>query len=91
MPTAANLTGDLCDWPKQIYNPLTTRENPAQPGTFLRDPFPGKPVPTSLINPGMVYFAKTVLPAPEYTGVADRNAINRVPSTTAKPIVQRAR
>ncbi|HWB95137.1 MAG TPA: carboxypeptidase regulatory-like domain-containing protein, partial [Bryobacteraceae bacterium] len=53
VPTAANLAGDMSDWPKQIYNPLTTRENPAQPGTFLRDPFPGNQIPMSLINPGM--------------------------------------
>lgn len=82
VPTAANLAGDLSDWPKQIYNPLTTRANPAQAGTFLRDPFPSNQIPSSMINPGMAYFAKTVLPAPEYTGVADRNAINRTPNVS---------
>lgn len=82
VPTPANLAGDLSDWPKQIYNPLTTRPNPAQPGTFLRDPFPANQIPVSLMNPGMVYFAQTVLPNPEYTGVADRNAINRMPNNS---------
>lgn len=79
VPTEANLRGDLSDWPKQIYNPLTTRVNPAAAGTFLRDPFPGNQIPASLLNPGMVYYSQNVLPKPEVTGVADRNAINRSP------------
>jgi outer membrane receptor protein involved in Fe transport len=80
VPTARNLDGDLSDWPKQIFNPLSTRPNPAQPGTYLRDPFPNNQIPANTINPGMLYFAKTVLPAPEDTGLADRNAINRTPN-----------
>ncbi len=81
VPTAANLNGDLSDWPKQIFNPYTTRANPAQAGSFIRDPFPGNVLPASMINPGMLFFAKTVLPPTEPTGVADRNAINRTPNT----------
>ncbi|HYV30718.1 MAG TPA: hypothetical protein VEO53_06370, partial [Candidatus Binatia bacterium] len=77
VPTDANLQGDLSDWPKQIYNPYSTRPNTAQAGTFVRDAFPGNQIPASLLNPGMVYFVKTVLPKPEVTGIADRNAINR--------------
>jgi outer membrane receptor protein involved in Fe transport len=78
VPTEANLQGDLSDWPKPIYDPASTRPNPGQAGTFIRDPFPGNRIPTSSLKPGMVYFARTVLPPPEPTGVADRNAINRV-------------
>ena len=52
VPTAANLAGDMSDWPKQIYNPLTTRANPAAPGTFIRDPFPANQIPPSLDEPG---------------------------------------
>ena len=77
VPTGANLNGDLSDWPKQIYDPFSTRPNPAQAGTFVRDAFPGNQIPASLLKPGMVYFARTVLPKPEPTGIADRNAINR--------------
>ncbi|MBI3683912.1 MAG: TonB-dependent receptor [Acidobacteria bacterium] len=80
VPTEANLQGDLSDWPKQIYNPLSTRPNPAQAGTFVRDPFPQNQIPAAMLKPGMVYFARTVLPKPEYTGLADRNAINRAPN-----------
>lgn len=77
VPTEANLRGDLRDWPKQIYDPFSTRVNPVQPGTFLRDPFPQNQIPASRLDPGMVYFSQTVLPKTEYTGVGDRNAINR--------------
>jgi len=81
VPTAANLEGNLSDWPKQIFNPFSTRPNPAQPGTFIRDPFTGNRIPASLLKPGMLYFARTVLPQAEFTGLADgRNAINRAPN-----------
>lgn len=81
VPTEANYRGDLSDWPKQIYNPFTTRPNPAQAGTFARDPFPQNQIPLSLYKPGMLYFAQTVLPKGEFTGLADgRNAINRTPN-----------
>ena len=83
VPTDANLRGDLRDWPMQIYDPFSTRENPAKPGTFLRDPFSGNQIPASLLNPGMVYYAQTVLPKPEPVpaGLGDRNAVNRTPNS----------
>ena len=34
-----------------IYDPLTTRPNPAQPGTFIRDAFPNNTIPTDRIHP----------------------------------------
>jgi hypothetical protein len=34
-----------------IYDPATTRANPASPGTFLRDPFPGNIIPESRLDP----------------------------------------
>jgi hypothetical protein len=58
VPTEANLAGDLSDWPRQIYNPFSTRPDPAHLGQFLRDPFPDNIIPASLINPGMVTYAK---------------------------------
>lgn len=79
VPTAANLQGDLSDWPTGIYNPATTRPNPNVPGTYLRDPFPGNRIPGSLINPGMVYFAQNTLPAPIQTGLPNLNALDTTP------------
>lgn len=76
VPTTAELGGDLSDDPRQIYNPFTTRPDPAHPGQFTRDPFPGNRIPASLIDPGMLLYAKTTLPAPNFSGVANLNAID---------------
>jgi len=75
VPTPANLQGDLSDWPQQIYDPFSTRASAN--GTFVRDPFSGNRIPASRLNPGMVYFAQTVLPPIEPTGIANQNAWNR--------------
>jgi hypothetical protein len=79
VPTAAELGGDLSDDPRQIYNPFTTRPDPSNPGQFIRDPFPRNQIPASLLDPSMLLFAKTTLPAPNFSGVADRNAIDGSP------------
>ena len=41
VPTAAELSGDFTNSAQrnQIYNPFSTRPNPAKAGTFIRDPF----------------------------------------------------
>src|SRR6266566_1208450 len=36
---------------KVIYDPITTRANPAQPGRFIRDPFPGNIIPAGRLDP----------------------------------------
>ena len=51
IPTDAHLRGDFSDLLAidpvryQIYDPLTVRPDPARPGFFIRDPFPGNIVP----------------------------------------------
>jgi hypothetical protein len=84
VPTVANLQGDLSDWPLPIYNPLSTRLDPSRPGTFVRDAFPGNRIPASLIDRGTVLYAKTVLPPPIATGLADRNALDTTPRQTSQ-------
>ena len=79
VPTSANLAGDFSDWPSQIYNPFSTRGDPANPGQYIRDPYPGNIIPTSQLSPGMLLFAKTVLPAPIYTGVSVFNGRDTTP------------
>jgi hypothetical protein len=69
VPTAAELTGDfsaLLQGPKpiQLYNPFTTRADPANPGSFIRDPFPNNNI-SSVLNSGAVSLAKAVFPAPQ--------------------------
>ncbi|MGH9632732.1 MAG: TonB-dependent receptor domain-containing protein, partial [Bryobacteraceae bacterium] len=79
VPTEANLNGDFSDEPRQLFNPFSTRPDPARPGSFIRDPFPNNQIPASLLSPQMVAFARATLPAPVATGVSDRNAIDPTP------------
>ena len=79
VPTEANLRGDLSDDPRQIYNPFTTRPDPDHPGLFIRDPFPNNQIPENLLDPGLLLYAKTVLPQPTFTGVPGTNAVDHTP------------
>ncbi len=78
VPTEANYNGDLSDEPRQIFDPATTRANPAGTG-FIRDPFAGNRIPTSRIIPGNLLYAKTTFPAAGPIITADRNAIDPTP------------
>ncbi len=57
LPTPAerqgNFSQDLTTAGKlvNIYNPFSTGPNPAQAGTYVRQPFPGNIVPASMISP----------------------------------------
>ncbi len=51
MPTEAFRNGNFSAWPQQIYDPATTRPNPANPAQFIRDPFPGNIIPANRIDP----------------------------------------
>ena len=68
VPTAAELSGDFSALlqgpnPIQLYNPFTTRADPSNPGSFIRDPFPNNDI-SSVLNPGAVSLARAVFPAP---------------------------
>ena len=86
VPTAAELSGDLSNpinFPTQIYNPFTTRPdpNPKNAGQYIRDPFPGNQIPSNLIDPRMVAFAKAILPAAgAYDQLTNSNAIDTTPN-----------
>src|SRR5246500_5747242 len=69
VPTTAELAGDFSALlqgpnPIQLYNPFTTRPDPANPGSFIRDPFPNNDI-SSVLNPGAVTLAQAVFPAPK--------------------------
>src|SRR5262245_59127312 len=51
LPTARELTGDFSQSGVTIFDPLTTRPDPANPGKFIRDPFLGNVIPAGRINP----------------------------------------
>jgi hypothetical protein len=79
VPTEANYNGNLSDIPTQIFNPYSTRADPAHPGQFIRDPFPNNQIPGNLIDQNMVSWAKATLPAagPPLNGL--NNAIDTTP------------
>ena len=81
VPTAAQLAGDESSFPTQIYNPFSTRPDPANPGKFIRDPFPGNRIPSNLIDPRMVAFIQAVLPpAGPILDSSGDNAIDPTPN-----------
>jgi hypothetical protein len=56
-----------------IYDPLTTRPDPARPGRFIRDPFPGNRIPANRLDPIGVNVVK-LFPLPNQPG----NAFTRI-------------
>jgi len=82
-PTAAQLSGDFSNLLAKgvvIYNPFSTRPDPASPGKYLRDPFPNNQIPSNLISPAALLYAKAIFPAPNSTGLAGgQNLINTTP------------
>ncbi|MGB8538021.1 MAG: TonB-dependent receptor [Acidobacteriaceae bacterium] len=63
-PTTAELNGDfsaLLGQGIQLYNPFSTRPDPANPGEYLRDPFPGNNI-SQYISPAAQLYATTLLP-----------------------------
>ena len=94
VPTEAELNGDLSDQVDAngkmipIYNPFTTRPDPAHPGQLTRDVFPNNQIPKTfidqrgqeitLIDQRMVDFAHFVYPAagPNVNG---KNAVDPTP------------
>jgi Carboxypeptidase regulatory-like domain/TonB dependent receptor len=52
--------------PQQIYDPLATRPDPANPGGVVRDPFPGNQIPLNRIDPvAAALFANPLYPLPD--------------------------
>ena len=83
VPTEAQLNGDLSALGKDIYNPFTTRPDPARPGQFIRDIFPGRQIPKAMIDQRMVAFAHFVYPT---AGASFNNGANN--SNDPTPITQ---
>ncbi|MDQ6700918.1 MAG: TonB-dependent receptor [Acidobacteriota bacterium] len=53
---------------KVIYDPLTTRPDPNNPGKFLRSPFPGNVIPPGRMDP-VALKAQTYYPLPNNPGL----------------------
>jgi hypothetical protein len=78
-PTPAQLSGDFSGISSQLYNPFSTRPDPNNPGNYIRTPFAGNIIPSNLLNPASLLYAKTLFPAPEFTGVAGTNTVDNTP------------
>ncbi|HEX8187316.1 MAG TPA: carboxypeptidase regulatory-like domain-containing protein [Pyrinomonadaceae bacterium] len=51
VPTLLERAGNFSQSPFTIYDPLTTRQDPNNPGRFIRDPFPGNIIPQNRLSP----------------------------------------
>jgi outer membrane receptor protein involved in Fe transport len=81
VPTALERAGDFSQTrdnrglPVEIYDPFSTRTNPAAPASRLRDQFPGNRLPASLISPAGRALAG-FYPLPNTQGAQFTNANN---------------
>ena len=82
VPTPAQINGDFGGLSTQLYNPFTTAPDPNLPGQYVRQPFPNNQIPSSLLNPASVTYAKAFYPQPENTGIAGINFIDLTPNIT---------
>ncbi len=76
VPTAALRQGDFAGV-NAIFDPLSTRPDPARPGGFLRDRFPGDRIPPSRLDPIAVKLAE-LYPEPQRPGVVNNFTHNPV-------------
>lgn len=68
IPTVAQLNGDFRGGPT-IYDPDTTRPDPARPGQYLRDPFVNNSIPPSRFD-AVAARVRSFYPAPNTVGTA---------------------
>ncbi len=86
--TPAELGGDFSGVSNQLYNPYSTTPDPNNPGSYLRTAFPGNQIPSNLLNPAAVLYAKTLLPLPNSSGLAGVNELVNTPAITLQNTYQ---
>jgi hypothetical protein len=75
VPTTQMRTGDLSQLSAAIYDPVSTRPDPAKPGAYLRTPFPNNLIPTNRIDPVAKFFLDpSWIPLPNVGGVSNNLA-----------------
>jgi hypothetical protein len=52
----------------RIYDPFSTRPDPARPGSFIRDQFPGNVIPANRLDPAAQNVLKAFVPLPNRSG-----------------------
>jgi Carboxypeptidase regulatory-like domain/TonB dependent receptor len=67
------------EFANEIYDPTTSRPDPAHPGEFLRDPFPGNVIPSQDLNKASLALAARYFPKPNLN--VPEGALNNFVST----------
>ena len=62
----------------RIYDPFSTRPDPAQAGRFIRDQFPGNVIPANRLDPVTQNIIKTFVPLPNRPGDPNSGTNNHV-------------
>ena len=83
VPTPLMKLGNFQEEGRQIFDPLTTRVDPANSAGVIRDPFPNNIIPANRFNTVSAYFAKNLYPDPTGPGLISNYA------TSAKDRTQR--
>ncbi len=92
VPTPAELGGDLSDFRDSngklipIYDPYSIRPDPAHPGYMIEDQFPNNQIPQDRINPALVLYMASLMPAPVETGIPGINGLDTNPATTRQDL-----
>lgn len=60
-----------------IYNPFSTRSDPANPGKYIRDAFPGNKIPSGMLDP-VAQKLISYYPEPNTQGAPNTNANNYI-------------
>jgi hypothetical protein len=85
LPTAMERSGDFSQSAFTLYDPLTTRPDPADPSRFRRDPFPGNRIPAERLNPVAMALLKYVpMPTNGSARPAEADIVDAADQITAK-------
>jgi len=68
----------------QVYDPFTTRPDPARPGRFIRDQFPGNIIPQNRLNVAATNIINKFVPPPNRAGDPNSGTNNVVAVLTTK-------
>jgi hypothetical protein len=82
IPAPDELRGRLGTITNAIFDPFSTRPDPANANQFLRMPFAGNIIPESRLDPAMSQLAQGIYPAPTATTTAGTNYTATSPGRT---------
>ena len=77
-PTQEEIGGDFSGR-KPIFDPATTREDPADPSTLIRDPFPNNRIPGNRFDPMITTYLQKYFDRPNLQGLPFDNVVNNEP------------